>query len=234
MSEVVSIVVPVYNQAEHIALVVEDYVETLRRTPYQYEFLLVVNGCRDNSLEVCRGLEAKYPSSVRVVFSQAGGWGLAVRLGLEAARGDFLCYTNSARTAPDDLMLVVLYAVCNPGAVVKAHRRSRESFVRRVGSFLYNLQCRVLFNLATWDVNATPKAFSRSVYEELTLESDGDLIDREFVIRCRQRGIVMLEVPTYSWIRYSGKATTTFRSAVKLYRGSFEMWRRLKRRPVQA
>ena len=53
--------------------------------------------------------------SVRVVESERGGWGRAVRLGLAAARGDLLCYTNSARTAPQDLALLLLYATAYPG-----------------------------------------------------------------------------------------------------------------------
>ena len=227
MTESVSIILPIYNQAEHIGSVVEHYLQALCKTPFEYEYLLVVNGCRDNSLEVCRKLEAAH-SAVRVIHSEVGGWGLAVRLGLQAAHGDYLCYTNSARTAAQDLLLVVLYAVANPGTVVKAHRRSRESVTRKIGSFLYNLQCRALFNLATWDVNATPKAFSRSVYENLHLGSNSDLIDLEFFIKCKHNDIVILEVPTYSWMRYSGIATTNFRSAYKLYKGAFELWRTLR------
>jgi glycosyltransferase involved in cell wall biosynthesis len=228
MTETVSIILPVHNQADHIGNVLKHYLEALGRTPYQYEILLIVNGCRDKSLEICHQLETEH-QGVQVIFSEKGGWGLAVRLGLEAARGNYLCYTNSARTAPQDLLLVVLYAVANPGTVVKAHRRSRESFTRKLGSFLYNLQCRVLFNLATWDVNATPKAFSRSDYENLCLESNGDLIDLEFFIKCKQQNIVILEVPTYSWIRHSGNATTTFRSAFNLYKGAFDWWQKLRK-----
>ena len=41
--------------------------------------LLVVNGCRDDSLAVCRALAEKHPS-VQVVHSEEGGWGRAVRL----------------------------------------------------------------------------------------------------------------------------------------------------------
>src|SRR5436190_23100875 len=95
MTESVSIILPVHNQAEHIGYVVENYLEALSRTPYQYEFLMVVNACHDNSLEICRKLEATH-QFIRVIFSEDGGWGLAVRLGLEAAHGNYLCYTNSA------------------------------------------------------------------------------------------------------------------------------------------
>ena len=59
-----------------------------------------------------------------------------MRLGLEAAQGDILCYTNSARTEPQDLVLLLYYALTNPDAVIKANRKIREHWSRRLGSLL--------------------------------------------------------------------------------------------------
>jgi len=123
---------------------------------------------------------------------------------------------------------LILYAVANPGAVVKAHRRSRESLQRKLGSFLYNLECRGLFDLPTWDINATPKVFSRDMYNAIQLKSDGDLIDLEFYIKCKQLGTAILEVPIYSKYRYSGQSTTTYLSAARLYWGAFRLWRKIR------
>src|SRR5439155_26773428 len=103
-----------------------------------YETLLVVNGCRDGSLAACRAL-AEGHASVRVLETEQPGWGRAVTAGLAAARGDLLCYTNSARTSPQDLLLLLLYAVAFPDAVIKANRKIRENWRRRAGSLLYNL-----------------------------------------------------------------------------------------------
>ncbi len=224
MKDLISVVIPVYNQADHIGRIIRDYETALTRIPYPREFVLVVNGCRDNSLEVCRALAAEMPS-VRVVHSEKGGWGLAVKLGLQAARGEWLCYTNSARTTAPELALLTLYAIANPGAVVKAHRRNRESFKRRVGSFLYNLECRVLFDLPIWDINATPKVFTRETYNQIQPESDGDLIDLEFYVKCKRLEKEILEVPIYSQHRHGGKSTTNYRSAIRMYAGAYRMWR---------
>jgi hypothetical protein len=45
---------------------------------------------------------------------------------------------------------------------VKANRKIRDHWSRRLGSLLYNLECRALFDLSVWDVNGTPKVFPRS------------------------------------------------------------------------
>jgi glycosyltransferase involved in cell wall biosynthesis len=228
MNSLVSVVIPVYNQADHIGQIVREYEAALSRIPNPREFILVVNACRDHSLEVCNALARELPT-VRVVHSEKGGWGLAVKLGLQAAKGDLLCYTNSARTNASDLVLLVLYAIANPGAVVKAHRRSRESLSRRLGSFLYNLECHMLFDLPIWDINATPKVFTRETYNEFRPESDGDLIDLEFYVKCQRLGKVILEVPIYSKERHGGKSTTNYRSAVRMYTGAYQMWKERRR-----
>jgi len=223
----ISIVIPVHNQADHVRSVVEGYEDALARVPNPHELILVVNGCRDNSLDICQVLAEQY-GSVRVMHSEKSGWGLAVKLGLRESRGELLCYTNSARTSPSDLLLLILYAIANPGAVVKAHRRSRDTLKRKVGSFLYNLECRGLFDLPTWDINATPKVFSRDIYHAIQLTSDGDLIDLEFYIECKRLGTVILEVPTYSRQRCGGRSTTTFASAARLYWGALDLWRTMR------
>ncbi len=224
----VSVVLPVWNQADHIGAIAPEYLAALRRTPYSFEVILVVNECRDRSLEVCRGLAAREPE-VRVLESAEGGWGRAVRLGLAAARGELLCYTNSARTDARDLVLMIVYAASNPGAVVKAHRRNRDSLPRKIGSFLYNLQVRVLFDLPTWDINATPKVFPRRLYEALDLRANGDLIDLEFYLQCRRLDQAVLEVPIYRWRRHGERSSTTLRSALRLYTGAVRAWRDYRR-----
>lgn len=220
----VSIVLPVYNQADHIAAIVSEYEAGLTRLPCDHELLLVLNGCKDNSQEICQGLEEHDPH-IRVLRSERAGWGGAVKLGLSEARGELLCYTNSARTDCQILTLAILYAMAHPGTVIKANRKIRESLSRRMGSLLYNLECRALFDLACWDVNGTPKVFPRSFDKLLTYTRDDDTIDAEFNMICRNEGYPMLELPIFSTKRHGGRSTTSMRSALKLYVGAYSLWR---------
>jgi glycosyltransferase involved in cell wall biosynthesis len=227
MTELVSIILPVYNQADHIADIVQDYEQALSNLHKPYELLLVVNGCRDNSLEICNELAKQHPT-IRVIFSEKGGWGLAVKLGIKEAKGDLLCYTNSARTNARDLLLCVVYAITNPGVVIKANRRIRDNWRRRLGSLLYNLECRLLFDLAYWDVNGTPKVFPRSDAKLLELTSNDDMIDAEFNAVCRAEDYHMLEVPIFAKGRHGGRSTTKMKSAIRMYVGAYRLWQARK------
>lgn len=220
----VSVILPVHNQADHIGAVVREYLEPLDRLDKPYEIVLVPNACRDATPEVCNALAAANPR-IRVVSSELGGWGRAVRLGLREARGDLLCYTNSARTAPQELALVLIYATAYPDVVVKANRKIREHWSRRIGSLLYNIECRTLFDLSNWDVNGTPKVFPRHFDRLLALTRDDDLIDAEFAAICRREGYPMLEVPIFSSRRHGGRSTTNYGSAWKMYVGAYRLWR---------
>jgi len=223
-----SIILPVHNQADHIGAVVTEYVDALARTEQPYELILVPNACRDGSVAVCQELADRH-SEVRVVASDRSGWGLAVKLGLENARGELLGYTNSARTSGPDLLLLLLYARVYPQIVVKANRKIRESWRRRLGSLLYNLQCRALFDLSNWDINGTPKFFPRSFSKLLSLTRTDDLIDAEFSLVCRRENYPMLEVPIFSTRRHGGRSTMNLRAAVRLYWGAYELSREAKR-----
>jgi glycosyltransferase involved in cell wall biosynthesis len=223
----ISIVLPVHNQAGHIGEIVTEYEAALAKLPQRHELILVVNDSQDKSWELCQGLAARFPL-IRAVHSEKGGWGRAVKLGLREARGDLLCYTNSARTTGEDLTLLLLYAVVWPKVVIKANRKIRESFCRRLGSLLYNLECRALFDLSVWDINGTPKVFPRSFTKLLDLTRDDDLVDAEFLVRCRSADYAVLEVPIFSTRRHGGKSTTGLRSAAKMYLGAWRLRRGLE------
>jgi hypothetical protein len=165
----------------------------------------------------------------RLTWRREGGGGRAVRAGLAEARGELVCYTNSARTAPEMLTLCLVYAMAYPGVVVKANRRLRESWRRRLGSLLYNLECRALFDIAVWDVNGTPKVFPRRYEQLLALEREDDLIDAEFNWICKREGYPIVEVPILGTPRLGGKSTTNVRSALRMYVGAWKLSREARR-----
>jgi hypothetical protein len=222
-TQLVSIVLPVHNQADHIESVVSGHQAALSKLACRYELILVCNNCRDQSLDVCQAL-AGSREQVRVVDTPEGGWGRAVKLGIQAAAGDSLCYTNSARTSPEQLATLVLHGLASPSTVVKASRQGRTG-VRKLGSFLYNLECQLLFRVATSDINGTPKLFPRTFDKLLALTRNDDLIDLEFLIVCRREGYPILEVPIFSGKRHGGDSTTRLPSAFALYGGAYRMWR---------
>src|SRR6202022_1540854 len=100
---------PVHTKAAHIESLLRDYRARLEALPFDSELVVVPNACRDDSAAICARLAEEDPA-IRTIEIAEGGWGRAVKVGLAAAGGDLLCYTNSARTTPEMLALMLLYA----------------------------------------------------------------------------------------------------------------------------
>src|SRR5262249_40242750 len=115
---------------------------------------------------------------------------------------------------------LLAYNLAYPDVVVKASRKVRDNWHRRLGSLIYNLECRALFDLAVWDINGTPKVFPRSFGRLLELTRNDDLLDAEFAVRCRSEGYPIVDVPVLSTQRHGGRSTTGYASAFRMYTGA--------------
>ncbi|MES2703044.1 MAG: glycosyltransferase [Bacteroidota bacterium] len=214
-----TVILPLYKQVGHAEHLYNTYTQHLSAMSDSWELLFIVNGANDGAVEKLNSIN-KFPN-VKVLWLEKGGWGRAVKFGLAQGAGKYLCYTNSARTEIEDLIMILNYARVNNDNVVKATRIIREKMTRKIGSTLYNLECRILFQVPIWDVNGTPKVIPQKVYQQLDIESDDDLIDAEIVIKCVRKGVKIIEIPVISTTRISGSSTTNYASAYKMYKGLF-------------
>jgi glycosyltransferase involved in cell wall biosynthesis len=227
MQPKLSIVLPFYRQAGDVAEIVTRLQAQLFEIDLEHEFLLVPNGPDDGTRQSCARMVALMRNANLVVLERAG-WGAAVRAGIASASGDLVCYTNSARTQPGDFQRAVIQALRNPNTIVKAVRLARESRMRRLGSSLFNFECHVLFNVNSSDVNGTPKIFPKSFVGLLNLTRSDDLLDLEFMWACKRFNYPILELPIAEPPRFSGRSTTSYRTALRLYWAAFRMWHDVK------
>lgn len=217
-----SVILPCRNQADHIAEVLERYFAPLERTGRDFELVVVPNACTDRTEQRVAEIAARDPR-VRVVPNPPGGWGRSVLTGLDAARGDVLCYTNSARTAPEDVVrLFELYTRSAP-CFAKVRRVKRHAWRRELGSWLYNLEGRLLFGIRARDVNGTPKILSREMYRLLAPTSEGDLLDLELLAKATRAGIAVIEMEVAGFRRHGGRSSTNLRSAFGMYGGALRL-----------
>lgn len=82
-----AVVIPVYNEAVTIRSVIQEWTEVLERLGIQHQFLLLNDGSKDNTLDVLREIESRFPESVVVVDKPNAGHGRTCRLGYDSAVG---------------------------------------------------------------------------------------------------------------------------------------------------
>ena len=80
--------VPCYNVAGCVRHCIESML--VDRVLDDIEILLVNDGSKDNTLEVLREYEGRFPDVVRVVDKKNGGWGTAINLGIGEAKGKYV------------------------------------------------------------------------------------------------------------------------------------------------
>ncbi len=217
-----SIVLPFRNQADHVERVLAAYPPVLEAAGISWEIVAVPNACRDETPAMVARAAAADPR-IRVVQNPAGGWGKSVRMGLAAAAAPVVCYANSARTDP--VTVVALLAVWKAAGrgIAKASRSARAAPMRSLGSWLYNLEARLLFGVRCRDVNGTPKIMSRELLAWLAPVQDGDLLDLELLAKAARLGEPIHELVVTGFRRHGGISTTTYLSAFHMYAGALRL-----------
>lgn len=98
-----SIVMPAYNEADHIEPCVLEWYEGVVSRVTGAEMIVVDDCSRDDTGERLRSLAARLPALRVFTTPVNGGHGPALRFGLEHASGEFVFHTDSDRQhTPDD------------------------------------------------------------------------------------------------------------------------------------
>lgn len=87
----VSVIVPVYNAAEHL----DECIQSLLRQTYPpEEIILVDDGSEDGSDDICDNYVSQY-NYIRVIHKENGGVSAARNAGIAASQGEYLVFVDS-------------------------------------------------------------------------------------------------------------------------------------------
>ena len=84
----VSVVIPCYNEEAGIEATVTALAESLDDGGFDYELRLVDDGSRDRTWEVLQSLQQRFPAVRPLKNTGCGGYGMAVKAGLDTFEGD--------------------------------------------------------------------------------------------------------------------------------------------------
>jgi glycosyltransferase involved in cell wall biosynthesis len=196
----VSIVIPVYNEEGILRGSVLELREKLRPFGFTYELILCENGSRDRTVEMGKEIEADFPE-VRMISIGQPNYGLAMKTGILAARGDFvicdeidLCDTEFYARALALLERTDTDLVVGSKAMVGSN--DQRPWVRRMGTRVYNGMLRAVCGFGGTDTHGL-KAFKREVLLETAQRCvlDRDVFASEFVIRAHREKKKVVEIP---------------------------------------
>jgi glycosyltransferase involved in cell wall biosynthesis len=198
-----SIIIPAHNEALRISRTLEDYTSYfLTKGSLDYEIIVVINGCRDNTEEVVSQYSKKY-HNVKIHHVTGKGKGRAIKAGMRVARGDLIAFTDAdGATKAVEMNKLVSHIGRNDGVIAsrwlpQSVRFPRQSISRIIVSRVWNLLIRRVLGLSFRDTQCGAKLFTRTaiavVIDDLTV--DGFAFDIELLYRLNQKKRKIVEVP---------------------------------------
>lgn len=132
-SPYVTVVLPCYNEQDHVALEVERICSALDESPYSYEVVAIDDCSTDDTLARLRELEPKFQHLRVVAFQHNGGSGTVRRIGSQNARGEIVVWTDADMTYPNERIPdLVAFLDENPGYDQVVGARTSEQGTHKV------------------------------------------------------------------------------------------------------
>ncbi|HEY1573036.1 MAG TPA: glycosyltransferase family 2 protein [Pseudonocardiaceae bacterium] len=98
----VTIVLPCYNEEDHVRQEIERIVAAMDASGYPYEVLAVDDASTDGTLDVLREAEVDFPNVRTLPFRRNSGSGTVRRVGSQTARGDIVVWTDADMSYPNE------------------------------------------------------------------------------------------------------------------------------------
>ncbi|MDH3308219.1 MAG: glycosyltransferase family 2 protein [Acidimicrobiia bacterium] len=197
----VTVVVPIHNEAEHLESLLPMMIGELEESLQSpQELILVENGSTDATLALAEHACEQLRSTgwkASVLTLPTPDYGGAMRYGFTTATGDWVVnfdidYFSGGFVAglAGQRADIVIASKRAPGS------RDERSFVRRTGTYAFNQLLRLALGSKVSDTHGI-KAFRRDVMEAHLPEvlSGRDLFDTELVLRAERAGRDIVEVP---------------------------------------
>ena len=139
MSQFISIIVPVYNEEEIIALTVDRLVEISSKWDEDFEILFIDDGSLDKTLTILHDYALKNKRIKVISFSKNFGHQMAFTAGLDYAKGDAVIAIDGDLQDPPEVMSQFIQKWKEGFHVVygKRIKRKGETFFKLITANLY-------------------------------------------------------------------------------------------------
>ena len=160
----VSVVLPCYNERNHVEQEVKRIRASLEAAGMTYELICVDDGSTDGTREVLKQI----PDVRLILFSRNQGSGTARRIGTQEARGRVVVWTDADMTYPNELIPELVRELDDDHDQVVGARRSEAGtykFFRVPAKWAIRRLASYLTSSTIPDLNSGLRAFKRSVAE---------------------------------------------------------------------
>jgi glycosyltransferase involved in cell wall biosynthesis len=224
-----SIIIPAYNEEKRIPQMLRDYLVFFH--DQKVEFIVVLNGCRDNTRQVVQKL-ADQNDSIRIIeIVAAVGKGAAVKQGFALANGQYVGFVDAdGATEPQEFQKLIDALDQREqeydGAIASRWKHGSQMIgrnaLRKMVSLGFIIFVKLFFWMPFFDTQCGAKLFKREAIKAISpkLSVSNMAFDVELLFRAKRAGLRIIEVPT-NWINKDssamlGSPVGTMRTAYKM------------------
>lgn len=212
MSPKLSIIIPIYNEAENLP-------ELYRRLqnvelPAATEFLFIDDGSQDQSLKLIRALQTTNKRLRYISFARNFGHQIAVTAGLHFAKGDAVIIMDGDLQDPPELIPKMLESWNAGYKVVYGQREKRQDgYLKRLLAFYFY---RVLRSLSEVEIPTDTGDFC--LMDQDVVQLLNQMPEKNRYIRGLRAwvGYPQTAIPFQRPNRYAGQAKYTFKKSLAL------------------
>jgi len=220
------LLIPAYNEEHRIEPVLREYAAYFSpRYGDRFRLVVVLNGCRDNTLEVVKRVAAEHDCIRWVEFEEPIGKGGALIEGLKLApQADAIGFVDAdGATAPPafealvrrlDEADAVIGSRWLPGAVIHNLQTGQRRFASRV----FHLIVQALFWMNIRDTQCGAKVMKSAAVQRIhsRLRIADMAFDINLLYSLKHAGFRVLEVPT-EWTDKAGSKVQFFRTSLTMF-----------------
>lgn len=221
-----SLFFPCHNEQENVESMTLKSLAVLAKITDDYEVIIVNDGSKDNTASIADALAEKYPQVEVIHHSTNLGYGAALQSGFKAAKKELIFYTDGdgqfdLEELPGLLEYIPAYDI------ISCYRLDRkDSVLRKLNAFCWTTLVCMLFRMKIRDIDGAFKLFKREVFDNITMESTGALIDTEILAKATRKGYKVKQLGVHHYPRTAGDPSganisvifRAFKELFKLYR----------------
>lgn len=200
-----SIIIPAYNEEKRISKTLEEYCKFFNNVyKNNFEIIVILNGCKDNTLRVVKTSAKKYNQIKYIDIKEAIGKGGAVIEGFKQAEGELIGFVDADNSTKAEYFYDLVKDINNYDCAIAsrwikgAKVNPPQPISRRIASRTFNAIVRILFNINVHDSQCGAKLFKKQAIKEIIpyLGITRWAFDVDLLYQLKKRKRTILEVPT--------------------------------------
>jgi len=200
-----SVVVPVYNEAENIMALYEEIKGSCQKLHRSYEIIIIDDGSQDNSFSILKNIQGRDPMVRIIRLRKNFGQTPAMSAGFHHARGDIIITLDGdLQNDPGDFNLLIKKLEEGYDIVSGWRKKRKDKFItRRIPSAIANWLISSITHVRLHDYGCTLKAFRREVIKNIQLYGE---LHRFIPAIASDMGVSIAEVEVNHRPRIKGKS----------------------------